>query len=53
MVFIGSIASADVVINFIDTSYAFMAWPNMIMVLVLAGKAKSALNTYFEKYDLF
>ena len=52
MVFIGSIASADVVINFIDTSYAFMAWPNMIMVLVLAGKAKSALNTYFEKYDL-
>ena len=52
MVFLGSIASADDVINLIDTSYAFMAWPNMIMVLFLAGKAKKALNEYYNKYSL-
>jgi len=52
MVFFGSIASADDVINLIDTSYAFMAWPNMIMVLFLAGKAKKALNEYYNKYSL-
>lgn len=52
IVFLGSIASADDVINIIDTSYAFMAWPNMIMVLFLAGKAKQALDSYYKKYDL-
>jgi Na+/alanine symporter len=52
MVFLGSIASPDDVINLIDTSYAFMAWPNMIMVLFLAGKAKSALDEYYRKYGL-
>ena len=52
MVFLGSIASANDVINIIDTAYAFMAWPNMIMVLFLAGKAKQALDAYYRKYDL-
>ncbi len=52
MVLLGSIASADDVINIIDTSYAFMAWPNMIMVLFLAGKAKTALDAYYRKYGL-
>jgi len=52
MVFLGSIASANDVINIIDTSYAFMAWPNMIMVLFLAGKTKQALDAYYKKYNL-
>ena len=34
MLFLGAIASVDIVVNFIDLGFGLMAYPNMITVLI-------------------
>ena len=50
--YLGAVWSVDTVINLIDTSFALMAWPNMIATLLLAPKVMAASRDYFRKRNL-
>lgn len=49
MLFMGSLWTAEQVVNIIDTSFAMMAWPNMIAALILAPKVMQATRDYFAR----
>lgn len=46
--YLGAVWSVSTVINLIDISFAFMAWPNMIATLILAPKVMVAARKYFR-----
>ena len=46
-----AVGSAAVVVNILDTSYALMAVPNMIAVLLLAPRVMAATKDYFARHD--
>ena len=48
--FLGSIISAQNVLNFGDLMILGMAFPNLIGVLLLSGKVPADLNAYWAKY---
>ena len=48
--FLGSIISAQNVLNFGDLMILGMAFPNLIGVLLLSGKVRADLNAYWAKY---
>jgi AGCS family alanine or glycine:cation symporter len=47
---IAAVVSIDVVIAFIDSAYALMAFPNMIAALILAPHVKRATVDYFNRH---
>jgi alanine or glycine:cation symporter, AGCS family len=47
--FIGAIFSAEIVINFLDTGFAMMAFPNMLATFLLAPKVMAATRDYFQR----
>ncbi|WP_430810364.1 MULTISPECIES: alanine/glycine:cation symporter family protein [unclassified Carboxylicivirga] len=46
---VAAVVSIDVVIAFIDSAYALMAFPNMIAAIILAPHVKRATNDYFKR----
>ena len=50
MLFVGAVWSASMVVNLIDTTFALMAFPNMLAVLLLAPKVMEATRDYFSRY---
>jgi len=50
MLFVGAVWSASMVVNLIDTTFALMALPNMLAVLLLAPKVMEATRDYFFRY---
>jgi len=46
--YVGAVWTAEMVVNFIDTTYALMTFPNMIAVLLLAPRVMSATRKYFS-----
>jgi AGCS family alanine or glycine:cation symporter len=44
---VGAVVSLNVVVSFIDSAFALMAFPNMIAALLLAPKVKQAAIVYF------
>ncbi len=50
MLFVGAVWSASMVVNLIDTTFAMMALPNMLAVLLLAPKVMEATRDYFSRY---
>ena len=50
MLFVGAVWSAGMVVNLIDTTFAMMALPNMLAVLLLAPKVMEATRDYFSRY---
>lgn len=51
-IFIGAQIKLNDVINLMDIAYALMALPNIFITIALAGKVKSALKEYNQKYNL-
>ena len=49
-VFLGSIITAENVLVFSDLMILSMALPNILGVMLLSGKARSALDTYWKQY---
>ena len=49
MLFAGSVWSAKMVVNFVDTAFALMALPNMIATLILAPRVMEATRRYFSR----
>ncbi|MDA8794076.1 amino acid carrier protein [Bacteriovoracaceae bacterium] len=49
-IWFGATNSLDDVVNLIDSAYAFMAIPNVIVLLVLAGRVKEKLTVYNNTY---
>lgn len=47
---LGAVITIDIAINIIDISYALMAIPNILAVMILAPKVKKATKTYFRQY---
>jgi len=50
MLFVGAVWSANMVVNLIDTTFAMMALPNMLAVLLLAPKVMEATRDYFSRH---
>jgi AGCS family alanine or glycine:cation symporter len=50
LMFIGSIASIELVFFVGDIANAFMALPNLIALAVLSGTVGAITKTFFEKY---
>ena len=48
---VGAVWASDDVINLLDISFAFMAVPNIISIVILSPKVKVALNEYFKAYQ--
>ncbi|TRX61679.1 sodium:alanine symporter family protein [Carboxylicivirga sp. M1479] len=46
---VAAVVSIDVVIAFIDSAYALMAFPNMIAAIILAPHVKRATVSYFKR----
>ncbi|WP_439184867.1 alanine/glycine:cation symporter family protein [Carboxylicivirga taeanensis] len=46
---VAAVVSIDVVIAFIDSAYALMAFPNMIAAIILAPHVKRATISYFNR----
>ncbi|MFA9392998.1 MAG: alanine/glycine:cation symporter family protein [Prolixibacteraceae bacterium] len=46
---VGALVSLNVVVSFIDSTFALMAFPNMIAALLLAPKVKVAAKDYFAR----
>lgn len=46
---IAAVVSLNVVVSFIDSTFALMAFPNMIAALLLAPKVKVAAKDYFTR----
>ncbi len=51
MLFIGAVWAADVVVNLLDTSFALMAFPNMLATLLLAPRVIKETRAYFGRMD--
>lgn len=51
-IIVGAVIEMKSVINIIDISYALMAVPNIIAVVFLAGKVRTSLKSYNQKYDI-
>lgn len=51
-IWIGSLWTARMVVNLIDTAFALMAFPNMLAVLMLAPKVVAATRDYFSRTHL-
>jgi AGCS family alanine or glycine:cation symporter len=49
--FVGSLWSATMVVNLVDSAFAMMAWPNMIATLMLAPKVMVATRDYLARLD--
>lgn len=47
--YVGAIYSADIVVNLLDSAFAFMAFPNMLATLLLAPRVMKAAEEYFAK----
>lgn len=45
----GAVVSAEIVVNLIDTSFALMAYPNMLATLLLAPKVLGELKSYRQR----
>lgn len=45
---LGAVVSLNVVVAFLDSTFALMAFPNMIAALLLAPKVKQAAKKYFK-----
>jgi AGCS family alanine or glycine:cation symporter len=50
MILAGALWTADVVVNLVDTAFAMMALPNMVVTLVLAPKVMVAAKAYFARH---
>ena len=46
---LAAVVSIELVVAFIDSAYALMAFPNMIAAILLAPKVKKASKIYFNK----
>lgn len=46
---VAAVISIDLVVGFVDSAYALMAFPNMVAALLLAPKVKQAAMVYFKK----
>ena len=51
MLFLGAIWSLDVVINLLDSAFAFMALPTMVATLILAPRVVRETRAYFKRMD--
>ncbi len=51
LVIVGSVASLDVVVNFVFVAYGLMSIPTMISALALSPKALKAAKSYFKRYE--
>ena len=49
-VFLGSIITSTNVLDFGDLMILGMALPNLVGVYLLSGKARAALDTYWDSY---
>lgn len=47
--YVGAIYSADIVVNLLDSAFAFMALPNMLATLILAPRVMRAAEEYFAR----
>ena len=47
--YVGAVWTAEMVVNFIDTTYALMTFPNMIAVLLLAPKVMPRARKYLSR----
>jgi AGCS family alanine or glycine:cation symporter len=50
MLFAGAVWSADLVVDFLDTAFALMVWPNMLATFLLAPRVMKATREYFARY---
>jgi AGCS family alanine or glycine:cation symporter len=48
---VAAVVSIDMVIGFIDSAYALMAFPNMIAAILLAPEVIRATNKYFSAFN--
>lgn len=48
---VAAVVSIDVVVAFIDSAYALMAFPNMLAAIILAPHVKKATVKYFSKLN--
>ncbi|MFT5432029.1 MAG: AGCS family alanine or glycine:cation symporter [Myxococcota bacterium] len=49
--FIGAVWSADIVVNLLDTSFAMMAFPNLLAAAILAPRVMAAARDYFDRFS--
>jgi alanine or glycine:cation symporter, AGCS family len=50
MLYVGAVWTASMVVNLMDTAFAFMAWPNMAAALLLAPRVLEATRDYFRRH---
>ncbi len=50
MIVVAAVVPLRTVVGFVDLTFALMAFPNMLMLLMLAPRAKKEMNRYFDKY---
>ncbi len=48
-IWVGSVWTAGMVVNLIDTAFALMAFPNMLAVLMLSPRVMAAARDYFAR----
>ena len=48
MIIVGSVASLDIAVNFVDSAYALMVIPTMISSFLLAPKVLKESKRYFS-----
>ncbi len=48
--FLGAVWSADLVVNLLDTSFAMMAFPNLLATAILAPRVMAATKDYFARF---
>ncbi|CAE7238498.1 unnamed protein product [Symbiodinium microadriaticum] len=51
IIIIGSVASLQTVVSFIDLAYGLMAFPTMISAIILAPKVLKEAKKYFKQYS--
>lgn len=52
LVVVGSVSQLQVVVSFLDLSFALMAFPTMISAILLSGHVRKAAREYFKKLEL-
>ncbi|WP_430972371.1 alanine/glycine:cation symporter family protein [Sunxiuqinia rutila] len=52
LVVVGSVSQLQVVVSFLDLSFALMAFPTMISAILLSGQVRKAARVYFKKLEL-
>ena len=50
MIVVAAVVPLRTVVGFVDLTFALMAFPNMLTLLMLAPRAKKEMNRYFDKY---